>query len=180
MSIDPYSVEDLFEDKSETSFLKGSSKKEEVESSSEKDEPLTIGIFDEEEESAEEKIMNEKMRERRRFDIDDTDFIKKEIVEAQKELKEQIKKRFDYKNLSPRLLRAMINLYQEHALLSKTPGIRSDINPNILLIPIIEQSDDKEIVVLRSPVVGSLERYQLFAEDEIVKTVREYYAQQDI
>lgn len=181
MSGDPYSMDDLFEGENDQAFLASQSKQvsapTEYRELEPQDLPLTVAALDpKDSESVEERIVREKERDRKKPDIDDTRYIKKEIEEAKKEIE---KTQYKYKNISPRCLRSYVYLYQEHALQGKCPGLRCEHDPDLLLIPSIENDGEREIVVLRSPVVGSLERHQLFPDSDMVKTLTDYYSQQD-
>lgn len=176
MPQDSYTSDDFFESENDKAFLEKQPEQvvsdHELEALEPKEEPLTVCVFEFEEESVEERILREKEKDRKKLDIDDTRYIKKEIEEAKREI---AKTKYNYKQLSPRSLRAYANLYQEHALQHKCPGLRSGLEPNLLLIPIIENDGEREIVTLRSPIIGSLERHQLLADSKIVKMLVEYY-----
>lgn len=181
MVTDPYSADDFFESENDQAFLKNQPK--ELDSNVDykrleplNDDPLTVSALDPKTETAEERVSREKARERRRTDIDDTEFIRKEIEEAKKELAKQ---KYDYSKISPRLLRSYAARYQELALVGKAEGFRSESNSDILLMPIIENDGEHDIVVLRSPVIGSLERHQLFPNSDTVKMLRDFFAEQD-
>lgn len=115
----------------------------------------------------------EEARNRKKSDYEEVEAIKKEIEEH----KEQLKERLKYKKESPRSLRAMFCLYQEHALLNRTPGIQCQQHPGVLLLPVIEHDGERELVILKSPVVGSLERYPILPNAEVIERVRLYYAE---
>lgn len=179
MATDPYSADDLFESENDQAFLDNqdkSQKTDDYDAFEPHDDPLTASALDPNTESVEDRIIREKGKDKRRLDIDDTRYIRKEIEDAKKELAKQ---RYDYKKLTPRCLRAYVYCYQEAALQGKTPGLRSEKDPNLLLVPVIENDGERDIVVLRAPVVGSLERHLLLPDSDIVKTLQEYHADQD-
>jgi hypothetical protein len=173
MTADPYVLDDSF-DENNASFLKrkpfeiiSPPQDRELEPS---DVPLTISALDDLKKTKEEEI-EDKAREKKRSELDDTEFIRKEIVEVKKQLKNHISD----KDVSPRLLKAMATLFQEHALLGKTPGIRSEKDPAMLLIPIIENDGIKESVIMKSPIVGSLERHQIHVGSDLFEILKEYH-----
>lgn len=117
--------------------------------------------------------IKENNKEKKKNEFDDTETLIKEIKQAQR----AIKSRYCYQDVSPRLLRSMVYFYQEDALKGKNPGLCCKNNPDTLLIPIIENDGEHEIVVLRSPIIGSLERHQLLQGSKIVEELKEYYAE---
>jgi hypothetical protein len=173
MPEDSYNLDDSFDENNETFLKKDRSRISSSEACKElkpQETPLTISDLD----SFEEMLSldsEEKTKEKKRPEIDDTEVIKKEIVEAKKLIRNQ----YNYKEVSPRLLKAMVVLFQEHALLGKTVGIRSEKDSTLLMFPVIENDGIREIVVMRSPVVGSLERHKIRANSELFETLKDYY-----
>lgn len=179
MPSDLYSTDDLF-DKDETSFLKNQpeelKKEDDLKGLEPTDDPLTlVPALEASKDSPEDKSRKIKSENKgkKKPDFDDTQTLKKEIEEA----REKIKGKYNYKDMSPRFLRAMVLLYQEHALQRKCPGLVSKENPQMLLVPIIEDDGEHETVVLKAPLIGSLERRQLLPDSDVVQMLKEYYQQ---
>lgn len=171
MTEDSYNLDDSFDENNKTFLKKDRSRISSLETCKELkpiDIPLTISDLDSFEKQS---ISEEKTKEKKRLEIDDTEIIKKEIIEA----KRLIKNQYNYRDVSPRLLKAMVVLFQEHALLGKTVGIRSEKDPTLLMFPVIENDGLREVVVMRSPVVGSLERHKIRANSELFEVLKDYY-----
>ena len=169
-----YNHDELFEENN-SSFLNKQEELKENKRLSPEEEPLLLApdlmVFDETEQKSQE--IKESNKEKKKNEFDDTETLLKEIESARKETKS----RYCYKDISPRLLRSMVCFYQEDALKGKNPGLCCHQHPSILLIPIIENDGEHEIVVLRSPVIGSLERHQLLQGSKAVEELKEYYAE---